>query len=390
MKILKQLVNADLLKLRSLFQARGFDIRLVGGCVRDMLAGVVPKDIDLCTDATPEEQQAIYSDAGLTHIGTGVDHGTYTVVMSDVPYEITTLRFDAETDGRHAVVRFTRDWVEDLARRDLTINAMSMTFDGELVDPFNGQNDLRSGTVRFVGDANERMREDYLRILRFFRFLGRFGTKEDGGAHHIDQDTASALWANVNGLTGISAERVWAEVKKILAHDSGPFIYYHMCVYDINSFAHLPDLEGSMFATMKRVHQQTRNPVTVISTLLVDEPHVEAVASLLKWSTDERKLAKAIVKYREREEKDLEFAVYVDGESQHLIAEVMRYQGKPLAANYMVLSPVPTFPMTGADLIGAGHKPGKEMGVMLRKLKVLWFNSGCRMTKGELWGHYGS
>jgi tRNA nucleotidyltransferase/poly(A) polymerase len=125
----------ELVRLRDTFQKSGFDIRLVGGCVRDMLMGIEPKDIDLCTDATPEEQIALYRAAGVRFAETGLQHGTITVILPEGVYEITSLRTETDHDGRHATVSYTRDWNEDLGRRDLTINAMAMTFEGQLSGP---------------------------------------------------------------------------------------------------------------------------------------------------------------------------------------------------------------------------------------------------------------
>jgi tRNA nucleotidyltransferase/poly(A) polymerase len=174
-KILQHCLNDDLRQLRKLFQHYGFDLRIVGGAVRDIMCGQTPKDIDLCTNAYPDEAIKIYTDQEIRFEPTGIDHGTISVIMNGETYEITSLRYDTETDGRHAKVTFTRLWYEDLARRDLTINAMSMSFDGVLDDPYGGRDDLQNNVVQFVGDAGARIQEDYLRILRYFRFAGRFG-----------------------------------------------------------------------------------------------------------------------------------------------------------------------------------------------------------------------
>lgn len=380
--VLEQAVNADLLALRAMFQAKGFDIRIVGGAVRDILQGQAPKDIDLCTDAFPDEQQAIYSENGLKHIPTGVEFGTWTVVLNNVSYEITSLRTESEHDGRHAKMAWTRDWVDDLSRRDLTYNAMAMTFDGELIDPFNGHTDLLNKVTRFVGKASERLREDHLRILRFFRFLGRTGFVE------IDKATEKAIEANTDGLQDVSAERIWVEVKKILTHDTGPQVYKAMHRLKVTLPARLPRI-GTRYDSLVEVHRFTRNPVTILCSLLEDY-QIDGVADALRWGIEERQLAKIVCKYREMSADDVHFAAYVDGVDKDALVEVLRYQGMPFVADGFALTPVPVFPMTGKDLISAGHKPGPQIGEMLRKLKIIWFNSGCRMTKGELWGHHGS
>ena len=180
--------------------------RMVGGCVRDALLGRGVADIDLATPDPPAMVMAALVAAGLKAVPTGLAHGTVTAVARHRGFEITTLRRDVATDGRHAVVAFTGDWRADAARRDFTINAMSMTAGGEVFDYFDGLGDLRAGKVRFVGVAAERIAEDYLRILRFFRFFARYGR---GAA---DEEAMAAIAAGVSGLGRLSVERVWGEI----------------------------------------------------------------------------------------------------------------------------------------------------------------------------------
>ena len=151
--------------------AEGAEVRFVGGCVRDALAGRPVKDLDLATPDPPERVTALLERAGLKAVPTGIDHGTVTAVASHRPFQITTLRHDVESHGRHATVAFTDDWRADAARRDFTFNAMSCRPDGTLFDPFGGQADLAAGRVRFVGAAADRIEEDYLRLLRFIHYF---------------------------------------------------------------------------------------------------------------------------------------------------------------------------------------------------------------------------
>ncbi len=187
------------------------EARVVGGAVRDALDGRAVSDIDLATPRRPEAVTAALQAAGIRAIPTGIDHGTVTALVDGRPFEITTLRRDEETDGRHARVAYTDDWQEDAARRDFTINAMSMTPAGEIFDYFGGRADLAAGHVRFVGDPATRIAEDYLRILRFFRFHARYGRGEPAPA------ATAAIRAGVPGLARLSPERVWGELKRILA-----------------------------------------------------------------------------------------------------------------------------------------------------------------------------
>jgi poly(A) polymerase len=185
-------------------------VRCVGGCVRDSLAALPVKDVDLATSLLPDELVARLERAGIAVVPTGLRHGTVTAVVDHHPFEVTTLRRDVETDGRHARVAFTDDWHADAARRDLTINAIYCDPDGRLFDPFGGADDLRAGRVRFVGDPRERIREDYLRLLRFFRFLARFGRGEPDAA------ALAACRELAPGMARLSAERVHDEILKLL------------------------------------------------------------------------------------------------------------------------------------------------------------------------------
>ncbi|MGE4220379.1 MAG: CCA tRNA nucleotidyltransferase, partial [Alphaproteobacteria bacterium] len=189
----------------------GAGARFVGGCVRDALLGRPIRDIDIATDGSPERVTAILAAAGIKVVPTGFAHGTVTAVVDHRGFEITTLRVDVETFGRHARVAFTDDWVADAARRDFTFNAMSLETDGTLHDPFGGEADLRARRVRFVGAARQRIEEDVLRLLRYFRFHAHYG------APPPDAEALDACRAMAPRLPDLSAERVAAELMKLLA-----------------------------------------------------------------------------------------------------------------------------------------------------------------------------
>ncbi len=194
-------------------------VRFVGGCVRDAVIGRKNADVDLATNAPPERVMELLAAADLKVVATGLAHGTVTAVSGSVPYEITTLRRDVETDGRRAVVAFTDDWEADAARRDFTMNALSLEADGLLHDPFGGIEDLRTGRVRFVGDPRQRLTEDVLRLLRFFRFHAHYGRPPPDG------DALSACREMAHLLPRLSAERVRVELLKLLAApDPAPVI----------------------------------------------------------------------------------------------------------------------------------------------------------------------
>ena len=194
-------------------ETSGHRALFVGGCVRNALLGVPVGDTDLATDALPKTVSNIAENAGFKVIPTGIDHGTVTVVAGGRPHEVTTFRRDVETDGRRAVVAFSSDIAEDAARRDFTMNALYADRHGTVIDPLGGLPDLRARRVRFVGDAETRIREDYLRILRFFRFHAAHGDPDQG----LDSDALAACAALSAGLETISKERIGAEMRKLLA-----------------------------------------------------------------------------------------------------------------------------------------------------------------------------
>ncbi|HWA45288.1 MAG TPA: CCA tRNA nucleotidyltransferase, partial [Hypericibacter adhaerens] len=200
-------------------RADGAELRFVGGCVRDAVLGRAIKDIDLATPDPPETVIALLKRAGLKAVPTGIEHGTVTAVVEKQPFEVTTLRRDVETDGRHAKVEFTDDWRADAARRDLTFNAMSLSPDGTLHDYFGGFDDLQAGRVRFVGDAATRIEEDVLRLLRFFRFYAHYGKPPP------DAVALEACRRMAPRLPDLSGERIQAETLKLLAaSDPAPVV----------------------------------------------------------------------------------------------------------------------------------------------------------------------
>jgi poly(A) polymerase len=210
--------DAGLARVLGALQAKGNHAYLVGGAVRNALLDEAVDDIDIATDAPPERTIALAKAAGMRPVPTGIDHGTVTVVHDGRGFEVTTFRRDVETDGRHAVVAFTDDLAQDAARRDFTINALYADPSGLVLDPMNGLDDLAARRLRFVGDPNLRITEDYLRILRFFRFFARYG-------RHADPLAVQACADHKHGLTGIARERIGAEVKKLLASlDPAPSI----------------------------------------------------------------------------------------------------------------------------------------------------------------------
>jgi tRNA nucleotidyltransferase/poly(A) polymerase len=213
------LADSDAQAVCEAVEAGGHRIYFVGGCVRNALLGVPDSDVDMSTDALPERVIALAARAGLKAVPTGVEHGTVTVVSGGKPFEVTTFRRDVETDGRRAVVAFSDNIDDDARRRDFTMNALYADASGRIIDPLEGMADLRARRVRFIEDADARIREDYLRTLRYFRFCAWYADPNTG----FDPDALSAIASNTDGLETLSAERVGAEMKKLLlAPDPAP------------------------------------------------------------------------------------------------------------------------------------------------------------------------
>ncbi len=351
------------------------EARLVGGCVRDALAGRPVADIDLTTPRRPEAVLRALREAGIRAVPTGLDHGTVTAAVDGRGFEITTLRRDQETDGRHARVAYTDDWREDAARRDFTINAMSMTPDGAVFDPFGGIADLAAGRVRFVGDAARRIAEDYLRILRFFRFHARYGRAPP------DAEALAAIRAGVAGLARLSAERVWGELLRILAAPDPTGSVALMAELGVLREV-LP--EGADPDRLERLvrAEAPADPLLRLAALLTGDP--EALADRLKLSTADRERLAALrsspVPKPEASDDDLR-RLLADTPADILIGRVwLSGNGSPEAAALrarLAALPVPVFPLEGRDVLALGEQPGPRIGVLLREIRAWWLEGGC-------------
>lgn len=370
-------IPAPLRQLRNHFLAVGLDIRSVGGIVRNKLAGVDDlSDHDFATDATADEQIAIYQAQGIRYIPTGYDYGTITIVLENTNYEITSLRLDVATDGRRAVVAYTRDWIADLLRRDLTYNAMEMTFEGELIDPYGGREDLAAGRTRFVGSAVDRIQEDYLRLLRFVRFHARFS-----GLRPFDDEVMTALPQVVGGLRTLSKERIWSELKKIATGPHAPAMFSRMAATGMLQNAGLPALLH-LWAFDDAYHF-TQNPVTLMTVLLGDRAF--EVGAALRWTKEDLALAAFLLKHRNEpvREKALKRLLAVKKAPLDHVLELALSQGQVKSAEAIVSWEVPTFPVTGEDLRGF-ILPGPAMGEALKRMKDAWAESNYTATKDQL------
>ncbi len=393
--------NGCLAQIDQVLRAGGFEARLVGGAVRDLLIAQQPKDFDIATTADPEMVAALFQAKGYNVIPTGLQHGTVTVVCNGEPYEITTLRKDVECDGRHAVVQFTEDWEEDARRRDFTFNAMSIDLlTGELYDYFGGEEDLLNGRVKFVGSAMRRITEDSLRILRYFRFLGRFEH-----CRELDTEAIDAINVLHNWLRGISGERVWMEMSRILNSNRMAMLSILMSQSGVldsigldvpgtehMSFGHDPD--GTEVANVRRM---TRDPVTVLAGLILNRKMCgvpkEAIEHMRnnvvegwKISSAERDLLDFLLKHFRRHQREIDFYLDLAVEDGHAYRtmELCALTGDESARAYLAAKTLPVFPVRGQDLLDAGMKPGPEVGQVLANMKALWKRTRYVLNRTEL------
>ena len=361
-------ITDELKQLDSIFKKGKHEIRIVGGAVRDLALGKSPKDIDLATDATPQEMQAMFDSAGIRHIPTGIEHGTITAVINDEPFEITTLRADVETDGRRAEVEFVRSWEEDAKRRDLTYNAMSMDFDGNLYDYHGGMDDLQDKVTRFVGDPAERIKEDYLRTLRYFRFQGRLDKPT------FDRDTMNAIADNIDGLKQLSVERVWMEMGKIL---NGGNIQQILGAMDKTGVL---DAIGLNFKPSQEL-MDGGDPIINLARITDDK----SIGLRWKMSNEEKgKLEFLLSEKGKTHSKDWYTNMMVDGFDRTQLDALARYNNQDDMIQYIKTFKAPEFPVDGNDLIKMGHERGPKIGQTLQALRAQWKAGNFSASKDEL------
>ena len=354
--------------------------RLVGGAVRDSLLGIPVTDIDLATPIHPKDVILRLEQAGIKAIPTGIDHGTITAVSDGKTYEITTLRRDVSTDGRRATVAFSDDWREDAARRDFTINALyADPISGEIFDYFGGIEDLANGHLRFIGDADQRIAEDHLRILRYFRFLSRFGGND------ADPAALAACSHAANNLMALSRERIASELMKIVSAATPLFAVSLMIKGQIFE-GFLPELAQDAAANLERLLKResafglTATPTArLLSLLPADAMVADKVAMRLKLSNRMRgeisARLKASLPVNPANMRVL--AYYSDPETARDLA--LLFADEPQVADCISLLndwQVPAFPFKGGQLIVRGLTAGPLVARTLQSIEKKWAESG--------------
>lgn len=374
--------------------ADGAEARLVGGCVRDAVLGRKVKDIDIATPAPPEAVIALLEKAGLRAIPTGIDHGTVTAVSGGESFEITTLRHDVETFGRHARVAFTDDWEADAARRDFTINALFCDADGTVFDPTGGLADLSAGRVRFVGDPAQRIGEDILRLLRFFRFYAWYGNGPP------DEAALGACRAAAPELGRLSAERVWSELSRLLAAPDpaavlGLMAEWEVLAHVLPEAVNLPRLAA--LAGIETAHGISPEPVrhlaAALETGVTDVAGVAALAQRLRMSNQEAERLAGLAAPDHGPAPDMDAKsrrriLYRMGMDGFQDAALLRWAAAVAAGagddGWLELwraaadwTPV-TLPVAGGDVLGLGVPRGPDIGRLLAQVESWWIEKDFR------------
>lgn len=357
----------------------------VGGAVRDSLLGLIATDIDVATSHPPERVLDLLARASIKAIPTGLEHGTITAVQGDQSYEITTLRRDVATYGRHADVEYTEDWRADAERRDFTINALYAAPKGQIFDPVGGLSDLTARKVRFIGDAEKRINEDALRILRFYRFSARY-------ADNIDEAGQAACIKFTDLIDGLSVERIRDELLKIfILPDILPTIdlmqqsrVMHR-IFDDKwqpaSFRTYCSNETTLAATI--------NPLVRLYMVSCGSLSAKQVAEKFKLSKQERRILinveLAIQKAANQNSCDIRRSLYLYGGDATMAASVLcNTESYKCAQKLSREWSVPVFPVKGQDLMDMGIKAGPAMGEMLGRLEGSWLDSDFSLSKSQL------
>ncbi|XP_076299470.1 CCA tRNA nucleotidyltransferase 1, mitochondrial isoform X1 [Lasioglossum baleicum] len=391
--IFHSLFTPELKILTELFKKQNYEIRVVGGAVRDILMGRAPNDLDFATDATPDEMKDMFEKEQIKMINNkGEKHGTVTARINDTEnFEVTTLRIDMMPDGRHSHVVFTKDWKLDSLRRDFTVNSMFLDLEGNLYDYFFGFEDLQKRQIVFVGDPVVRINEDYLRIFRYFRFYGRISEQPDA----YNEAAIAAIKANVQGLEIISGERIWSEWTKILSGNYAKELTLKMLECGIAKYIGLPEnLNIKRFETVYDACKKENislNTISYVALMLKEEDEMLNLHKRLKLSAFERDLALFLIRYVEpRPSEDLKFykrlLVHWKGNTNNckaFICELLKCkQLFDLAAEFEKFT-LPRFPINGHEL-KKEIKKGKVIGVVIKKLKDIWLDSNFEINIEKL------
>lgn len=386
------MIAPETIKVMEVLHSRGGEARFVGGCVRNALVNRRVIDIDIATPLVPDEVIDRLKEHKIQQIPTGLKHGTVTAVIDNKPFEITTLRKDLRGYGRHADVLFTDDWRTDASRRDFTINALYATMEGEIFDYFGGIDDLRKGKVIFVGDPETRIREDFLRILRFFRFFAHFGQGE------ADAAALKACSRLANKIPTLSIERIRQETFRLLEADRCSEVWQLMLENGVATYF-IPEATNTAalkkLTTLEYIYHEGGVPLRRLAALLnTTEDGARHIVQGLKLSNAQSDQLVTLFRLQETlrldmPEKTLRQIIYRIGNdmarSLLLLAAARTGEETNLFNLYNIATSFrpPRYPLIGEDVIALGHKQGPEIGKILDEIEKWWINEDFRPGRGE-------
>lgn len=370
---------------RLLIKEKG-EARFVGGIVRDLMLGREVSDVDIATNILPDKVESILLSENIKSISVGKDFGTITALINSHKIEITTLRKDLICDGRHALVEYTDSWIEDAQRRDFTVNAMNADLDGNIYDYFGGIEDLKQKKIKFIGNAEDRVKEDFLRILRFFRFNAYF-------ADSIDNNGLAACIKYAKEVQNISINRFRAEITKILLSDNALKI---IDIMQINSIIPCSKDAIKYLSNLDRLVQKisiNKNELLYLATLLRGYKDPEIIINSSAFKASESKLLASLIysKIKKFDNKSLRenwqkykqdfksmILINISANAIDISLELLQELKRIFAIEIKPL------PIKGKDLLNIGIAPGKEMGDLLAIAERLWYKSEFKISKNNL------
>ena len=370
------------------------EVRFVGGCVRKAICGENIDDIDLATSLEPQEVKKRLNKEDIRIIDSGISHGTITAILNKKKFEITTLRKDISTDGRHANVEFTSNWQQDALRRDFTINAIYVDIEGRIFDPLNGMIDLQNGKIKFIGLDEERIKEDYLRILRYFRFFAEYSKTDH------DQNTIQSIKRNINGLNGISNERIFDELKKILKLKNSYNIFSHDQSKEIilNIFPQFKYYERlKIINSLSQKLKDKYDDCLILALIIVDQSNDhEYFCHKYKTSNNFKNRFKNISQNYENlkeknffTEENINKLIYLSSKDNVIdlllfsisINNKIETSNIEKLINYANVCKIPKFPISGDYLKKYGYEPGEALGKKLKSLEEKWIENNFVMNQ---------
>ena len=385
-------------KIISLLNKKEDTTRFVGGCVRDSLIGIDTKDIDIATKLEPNDVINILTSASINAIPTGIDHGTVTVFSKNFIFEITTLRSDIETDGRHAEVIFSDSWEKDASRRDFTINSIYLKQNGDIYDPYNGVQHLKERKITFIGEPNERINEDYLRILRFFRFNAFYGNDN----LKLSNNSVEACATNKNKIKKLSSERVHNEFFKILSSTNPYFVIDIMKKIGILDILFEKKVETKFFKKLISIEEKNSLIMDQFLRFVSLAPNAGKTnlpdLKMFNFSKKDRKnlllLTSQEFKINNKSQKnDIERILYLIDKQSLIGLAILSWvysSSKAIDKKWKSIltqinkTKTPIFPLKAKDLLSFGLEEGPIIGEILKEIEQDWINSCFELSKEEL------